>query len=207
MYFIKRIRESEILRGFAFTTLWNGLSKVITVVVTLVCSNNLTSEGFGEFSYIRNTLNLIILVCAANFSGLAIKFTTESFINTDSLKKLHILFWFTITISFIGGLICLFIPTNIIATFLNGQNVAIYLKTAIIFLPIFILQPLLSAVIRGCKEFNLVGLYEFIISLLLLLFIIIGIKIREHDGAIVGLLSYYLFASFIGIFIIFKYKK
>ena len=73
-----RVRASELLKGFATTTFWSALSKLLIVLTTLYCSNVLTQDEFGEFSFIRNTLSTVLLICATNFSGLAVKFAAEA---------------------------------------------------------------------------------------------------------------------------------
>ena len=90
-----RVRASELLKGFATTTFWSALSKLLIVLTTLYCSNVLTQDEFGEFSFIRNTLSTVLLICATNFSGLAVKFAAEAMLSKESLKKLYILFLFT----------------------------------------------------------------------------------------------------------------
>lgn len=54
-----RVRASELLKGFATTTFWSALSKLLIVLTTLYCSNVLTQDEFGEFSFIRNTLSTV----------------------------------------------------------------------------------------------------------------------------------------------------
>ena len=49
-----RVRASELLKGFATTTFWSALSKLLIVLTTLYCSNVLTQDEFGEFVDLRN---------------------------------------------------------------------------------------------------------------------------------------------------------
>lgn len=64
-----------------------SFSKLLIVLTTLYCSNVLTQDEFGEFSFIRNTLSTVLLICATNFSGLAVKFAAEAMLSKESLKS------------------------------------------------------------------------------------------------------------------------
>ncbi len=208
MQVIKRIRGSELIRGFATTTFWSALSKALIVLTTLYCSNVLTQDEFGEFSFIRNTLNTILLICATNFSGLAVKFTTESTLSRDSLKKLYILFLFTVVISFLIGLSILAAPTGFIQAVIGGNEIITYFMKVIgLFLPVFMLQPLLSAVLRGFKQFKIVGEYELVLSIVYLLIMVLGVNWGGGNGAIYALLIYCLLFSVVGVFVVFNYNK
>ena len=44
-----RVRASELLKGFATTTFWSALSKLLIVLTTLYCSNVLTQD---ELAYL-----------------------------------------------------------------------------------------------------------------------------------------------------------
>ena len=61
-----RVRASELLKGFATTTFWSALSKLLIVLTTLYCSNVLTQDEFGEVSLIRYTLSTVQL-CLLKF--------------------------------------------------------------------------------------------------------------------------------------------
>lgn len=91
-----RVRASELLKCFATTTFWSALSKLLIVLTTLYCSNVLTTQDeFGEFSFIRNTLSTVLLICATNFSGLAVKFAAEAMLFQRNLLKSSIFFSFS----------------------------------------------------------------------------------------------------------------
>ena len=67
---LDRFVNSRLLRGFIVTLLGSGSSKIILVLTTFYATNNLSLLEFGEFSFIRNTLNTILCICALNFSDL-----------------------------------------------------------------------------------------------------------------------------------------
>lgn len=203
----KRICDSDLIKGFISSSLWGGLTKAIGVLITIYCTNHLSQEGFGEFSFIRNTLDTIIVICATNFSTLAVKFAAESINNDDSLRRLYLLFGFTIAISFVVALFFLLIPKEVLESFTGGHHVAFYMRVAGLCLPVFIVQPLISSIFRGCKKFNLVGIYEFANYIVFFVFVIIGIRFYDYQGAILAVLLYLAVFTISGIFILYYFNK
>lgn len=202
-----RIKESELIKGFFSSAIWGGFSKVIAVLVTMYCSNKLTQEGFGEFSFIRNTLNMVIVICATNFSTLAVKFAAESISSTDSLKRLLLLFEFTLFVSIVAGVITVAVPYDILQSFTGGKSVAFYMKMVGLCLPVFIIQPLVSSIFRGYKQFNLVGIYETVNIIFYFGLIVVGISLFDYKGAIWALLLYYFLFSVSGVLLLVSYNK
>lgn len=204
---VNRINGSEIIKGFISSSIWGGLSKVIAVLVTMYCSNKLTQNGFGEFSFIRNTLNMIIVICATNFNTLAVKFAAESITSKDSLRRLAILLLFTISVGLIVSVVSIVIPYDKLQSFTGGSSVAYFIRVAGLFMPIFIIQPMISAIFRGYKEFNLVGIYETVNIVVYFVMIVVGISLWGYKGAICAILLYYIFFSLSGITLLFVYNK
>lgn len=204
---MQRYNSSELLKGFGASTFWGMLSKCLMFVVTFYCSNTLTQEGFGEYSYIKNTLDIIILICVTNFSSLAIKFAAELTTSVISLKRLYILLIFIISISIVVGLSILFCPYSLIQEYTRGESVAYYIKIIALFLPLFVIHPFTTAILRGFRQFNLVGKYEVSLSLIYVILILLGIEFYGYRGAIVALICYYLLFSIVGIIIIYTYNR
>ena len=205
--YIDLIKNSELIKGFFSSTIWGGLSKAIAVLITMYCSNKLSQEGFGEYSFIRNTLDMILVICATNFSTLAVKFAAESIKNEDSLKRLILLFEFTLFISVIACIIILAIPQSLLESYTGGHKVAYFMRVVGLCMPVFIVQPLISAVFRGYKRFNLVGIYETCNIVLYFGLIITGIHFYDYQGAIWALIVYYLFYSVSGIIALWYFNK
>ncbi len=202
MKVVKIIQSSELIKGFFSSAFWGGFSKLVAVLITMYCTNKLTQEGFGEYSFIRNTLDMIVGICATNFSTLAVKFATESIKSEDSLKKLILLFEFTLFVSFLTGVIIVAIPYSVLQSFTGGESVAYFMKMVGICLPVFIIQPLISAIFRGYKKFNLVGIYETANILFYFLLIVIGIHFYNYKGAICAMLLYFSLYSVSGVLLL-----
>lgn len=201
------ILKSDITKGFISTSFFGIITKAITVLVTLYCSNMLSSNDFGEFGYLKNTLEIIVMICAANFSGLAIKFAAESMESKTSLKRLYILVAFTLTISLISGIVLQIIPSSLLNIYFISSSITFYIKLIGLFLPIFIIYPIISAILRGYKEFTLSGIYETAVSISYFVFVIIGVLWFGGKGAINALLLFHILASLIGLFILYIYNR
>lgn len=206
MNIISRYRSSELFRGVTATTLWQGSSKVVLVLATLYCSNILSPDDFGVYSFVKNTLNLIVLMCATNFSGLCTKFATESLSSDSSLRRLYLLFIFTSVVSVIIGASIIIVPGSQINEFLGSGNIASYMRVIALFLPLFVLQPLFSGILLGYKEFSMVGKYDLLSSLFFVILLLLGIHFLGGKGAITALFCYYTFYSIIGIILVYKYN-
>lgn len=202
-----RFKQSNLLRGFASTTIWGGLSKLFTLVVTFYCSNTLSKEGFGEYSFVKNTLNMVLVICATHFSSLAVKFATESMQSIISLKRLYILVGFIITVGLVCGILILAIPLEIIQSFTGGESVSFFVKVMGLLLPVFILQPIVASILRGYKEFNRAGIYETAVAFFFLLITVAGVQLWGYHGAIYAILAYYAINSIIGVVVLWSYNK
>ena len=202
MSIIDRFKKSDLLKGFASTTIWSGLSKLIMVLTTLYCTNVLTKDDFGSYSFIKNTLNLVVWVCATNFTSLCVKFAAEASVSRLALKRLYLLFIFTFGASLCCSIPILIIPSTMMEDYLESSMIVHYIKITGILLPLFLIGPLFNAMLKGYKKFNLSGIYDTISSSLGLLFIIVGIRLGGVIGAIIGLLLYYSFFSIAGLFIV-----
>jgi len=204
---INRIKSSEIIKGFASNTFWSLVSKGLSVLVTLFCTNTLSQGAFGEFGYLKNTLDLILVICAGNFASIGIKFAAESMTSKKSLKRLVLLIVFTLTISIIICLVTVLMPWQLMQGFFESEIVVHYIRIIALLLPLFIIQPLITSILKGYKEFNLVGIYEASSGLFFLIIVIIGVSIAGGLGAIWGLLIYHSISSIAGIIILFVYNR
>ncbi len=207
MNIIQIYKTSPILQGFSATTIWRGASKIILILATLYCSNVMAKDDFGTFSYIKNTLNILILMCATNFSSLCVKFASESVSSQVSLKRLYLLYLFVICISILSGIIILAIPSSTLLYLLDNQDVVYYIKIIVLFLPIFIIQPIISGTLTGFKKFKLVGIYEALSAVIYLVMIVLAIHLFGSKGAILSLLIYYFLFSIAGLMVLWFFNR
>ena len=122
-YLRDRMNSSHLFRSFLATVAGSGVSKIILVIATFVCSNMLGKMEFGELSFVRNTLNMILCICALNFSALCTKFTTEAKTSVVSLHRLFLLFAFSFTICLVIGGFLIITPEEILLSLLSTDTV------------------------------------------------------------------------------------
>ena len=201
-----KLNKSNLARSFTATLVGSGLSKVILALATFLFANELSKLEFGEFSFVRNTLNTILCMCALNFMSLCTKFTVESEKSESSLKRFVILFLFSIALCMIVGFTLLLLPDYIMVIILGSKSVTFFFRLIGLLLPLFMLQPLLEGVLRGLMKFKLIGYMQTITAILFVVFVYVGIKFNGLDGAICGILFYYSLYSILSLVVVFKLK-
>lgn len=188
---IKNITKSKVFSGFMITLIGSGLSKVILSVSLFVFANFLTKTEFGEFSFIRSSLNTILCICALNFSSICTKFVVDSGKDKGGIGRLIYLFFFILSVSVILGMIMLIIPESVWIKLLDSPNLVHFFKIIGIFLPLFILQPIIEGILRGLLRFTLIGVLQVCSSLFFVAIIFAGFKFYGVSGSIYGILIYY----------------
>lgn len=200
----EQIKNSALMKGFIATSLGSGTSKFILVLATFVCSNMLGKMEFGELSFVRNTLNMILCICALNFSALCTKFTTEAKTSPVSLHRLFLLFAFSFTACIIIGLLLIISSEEILLNFLSTTIVVKFFRIAGVLLPLFMLQPLIEGVLVGLKRFKLIGILQTLSSLFYLVVVAIGIGAGGLNGALIGVMFYYALYSVVSLLILYR---
>lgn len=188
---ITRLQNSAIFKGFAITTIGSGLSKAIMIAATFWCTHTLTREEFGEYSFINNTLVMVLTICASNFSRLCTKFASEVKESDISVQRLFILFLFSLLACLISGLLLLLLPDNILISVFGTTQMLKFLRFSALLLPLFMLNPLIEGVLRGLMKFKLISYVQVAAAGFYFLSLVIGIKLAGLDGALVALLIYY----------------
>ena len=197
------ILRSSLLNSFIATLLGSGTSKVILVFATFVCSNLLEKMEFGELSFVRNTLNMILCICALNFTTLCTKFATEAKTSIESLHRLFILFLFSIVVCILIGLFFILAPNDLLIKILSTATVVSFFKIVGILLPVFMLQPLIEGVLRGLKKFKLIGILQTVSSLFYFIAVYVGILLDKLNGALIGVILYFTLYSIISVIVFF----
>ena len=196
------IRSSKLFRSFLITSFGSGISKIILIVGTFYCTNVLTKLEFGEYSFVRNTLIMLLTICASNFSGLCTKFAAEAASSHASLKRLFLLFIFSLFVCIIFGIILLVLPSETLVSILGSENNILYFKFAALLMPLFMVQPLIEGTLRGRMHFKIISWLQVVSSVLYVISLVLGIKLDGVNGAIWGLYIYYAIyaiASFISL--------
>lgn len=195
-----KYRDSSILKGFAATLIGSGFSKIIFVAVTFVGSNMLGKEQFGELSFVRNTLDMFLCICALNYSSLCTKLTTEANKQVSSFHKLILVFLFTFCLCIVCGFFLMIAPVELMNNLFSTSMVVAFFRIAGILFPIFILQPLLEGILRGLQKFSLIGYLQTSSSLIYLLAMFLGIKFGGLKGALEAVIIYYISYSLICVY-------
>lgn len=188
---IIRLKHSDLFKGFAITTIGSGLSKAIMIAATFYCTHTLTQAEFGEFSFVNNTLVMVLTICATNFSRLCTKFATEASSSRESLQRLFFLFLFSLVACVLAGLLILILPDPVLEFVFGDTSMFSFLRFSALLLPLFMLNPLIEGVLRGMMKFRIISIVQVFTAFFYLAALIIGIQIGGVNGAVGALLMYY----------------
>lgn len=200
----RNLVRSPLAKGFGITLLGSGVSKVILMLATFLFTHLLSKNDFGSFSFIRNTLNIIFCISALNFVGLVTKFTAEARYKHETRASLVLLFLFSLFVCAFIGIGLLLLPDTILNSIIGINSLNGYFRAVGLLLPLFMLQPLIEGVFRGLKMFKLIGVLQTSTAVLFVVLIGTGAYCSGVDGAVFGLLAYYLFYALISSLICLK---
>lgn len=201
---IKRLKESAIFKGFVFTTIGSGLSKAIMIIATFYCTHTLTQAEFGEFSFINNSLVMLLTICASNYSRLCTKFATEAKTSVESVQRLYILFLFSLAACVLAAIMVVLLPDSTLEYVFGDSGMLSFLRFAALLLPLFMLQPLIEGVLRGLMKFKLISIVQVTASLFYMFTLIVGIKLAGLNGAVWALLVYHSVFAVLCLFCLLK---
>ena len=203
---IKFILKSKLVQSTGITMIGSGLAKVILMIATFVCARLLTKNEFGEFSFVRNTLITVLSICALRFGTLCTKYTVEAVGTKASRKRLLLLLLFSFSISLLVGALLFWTPESVLLSIFDTEGSVFYFRIIGIFLPLFMIQPLVESILRGLMKFKVVAYLQIAMALFFFFAITISINISGLTGAFVALIIYYLLYSIISVIIYFQYK-
>jgi O-antigen/teichoic acid export membrane protein len=189
------------------TAMGSGVSKVIMILGTFYCTNTLTKLEFGEYSFVRNTLTMVITICASNFSGLCTKFAAEARTSLNSQKRLLLLFLFSLTVCVISGLIFVVLPQSTLISLLGTQESIAFFRFAGLLLPLFMVQPLIEGTLRGRMHFKVISWLQVISSLFYVITLVVGLHLAGVNGAVWGLYLYYALYAIVSMACIFRVER
>lgn len=192
--FLKR-KQSPIFYSFIVTTAGSGISKLLLVLLTFYCSNTLSQYDFGAFSFVRNTLNMILCICALNYMELCTKFTVEASHSNKAALRLALLMMFSLSICLLFGFCLFLLPQATIVSIVSSYELIPYFRVIGVLLAVFMLQPLIEGILRGYKSFKLIGVLQIISAIAFIVFSVVGIQVAGIDGALCAIIAYYVFYS------------
>lgn len=201
-----RLLSSKLVKGTIMTMLGSGVSKGLLIIATFCCARLLTKAEFGEFSFIRNTLITILSICAVRFGSLCTKFTVEAIECQQSKARLFLLLIFSFVVSAILGFLLVFLPQSLLLSIFDNDQTIFYFRIVGLFLPSFMIQPLVECILRGMMEFKRISILQVSMSVLFFVFTIVGIHIYNLIGAFIGLILYYLVYSILSVFFMVKHR-
>ena len=191
--------KSDLVRGFIATLLGSGASRILLVMTTFIVARMLSEDSFGQFSFVRSTLDLILSICAVNFSSLTTKFTSEINYKSTALHHLFLVIFFSLGLSILMGLMLLFLPEYILLKFFVDQDIARVFRVIGCILPFIFLAPLIQGIFRGRQQFKLIGIIQTICAAIFLICAILLSYLYGVNGALWAVLLYYLSSTLVSL--------
>ncbi|MBS4040771.1 MAG: oligosaccharide flippase family protein [Flavobacteriales bacterium] len=189
---IKKIKSTEIFNGITWTIIGSGTSRILILLGTLISSNILGVEKFGEFSMTRSTINVILVIAGLNL-GVVLTKDIAKYKDSDTLKcsRLITLNYFAIlTITLILSLFLFISSSYISANFFNNLEFSIQFKLSSAIILFSIIFSLNESIYRGLGLYKKLGKLQIISSFAFLIFVPLGSFIYNVNGAILGYLIY-----------------
>ncbi|WP_161994005.1 oligosaccharide flippase family protein [Cyclobacterium xiamenense] len=182
-------RDSEgFIKGGLWIILSAGFSKFVLLVSSIISSNLLGSIKFGEFSIIRSSINLFIVV-----STIGLGITSTKFISQNKEKRKRYtegsivaikLFSYIVT----GVLVCVLIllSNDISENALKAPHLTNELVFGSIILFFASVNGVQNGILLGFKDYRNLSINLVLSSLIELLFVTIGVYWLEVKGGIIG---------------------
>ncbi|MGB3592374.1 MAG: oligosaccharide flippase family protein [Nonlabens sp.] len=193
--------NSALLSGTAWTILGAGISRGCLLIGSLICANILGSSLFGEYSLIRNTVNMFAVLGGINLGSLISKYISQYNLNKD-LRDLHAVFQIYLlcfTLIVITGILLVVFADPLSTRLLGAPHLKydLYLSLAIIGATIF--YSLNENVYRGLMKFKKLGIIQILCSLTFLIMVPAGAYWYGVTGAVLGYLAFAVFFSFLSL--------
>ena len=190
-----RLSANPLVRGFAATLVGGVASRVFLVLTTFVVARMLSPNDFGQFSFVRSTMEMILSICAVNFSSLCIKYVSEISAEKKAFHKLILLFIFCFSLCIIFGAALYLIPETVLLKVFLSETIIQIFKIIGIILPVLLLTPLLQGIFKGLQQFKLVGALQTIAAIFFFVIAVIFTHLWGVEGALWSVVIYYIFFS------------
>lgn len=202
----KAYLQNDLIKGSLLTIVGNGASRALLLVGTLLASNMLGVEKFGQLSITRSTINVILVVAGLNLGNII----TKSIAKYKTIDNEKLARQVTVNYGFIFILSCFFS----ILTFIFSDQLSFYVVNAYYLANDFKLSSLIiifsivyslnEAIFRGFEKYKQLGYYQIISSVLFAIAMPLGAHFFSVTGALFGILTYAFLYACLSLFFISK---
>ena len=190
--FLARVQTSSISRRMGNGLMWSfsgtAIAKLLTLIVGIVCAHILQKEAYGEFSMVRSTINMFIVLGSAGLGVTSTKYIAEY--KERKSQKIPAVYAVTQVFGFIMALISAllillcapFIADNI----LHHPDIVLSVRVGAVLLFFSIINGVQNGALIGFEDFKSVAVNTLLGSLLESALTILGAYYFGVNGAILG---------------------
>ena len=190
--FLARVQTSSISRRMGNGLMWSfsgtAIAKLLTLIVGIVCAHILQKEAYGEFSMVRSTINMFIVLGSAGLGVTSTKYIAEY--KERKSQKIPAVYAVTQVVGFIMALISAllillcapFIADNI----LHHPDIVLSVRVGAVLLFFSIINGVQNGALIGFEDFKSVAVNTLLGSLLESALTILGAYYFGVNGAILG---------------------
>ena len=190
--FLARVQTSSISRRMGNGLMWSfsgtAIAKLLTLIVGIVCAHILQKEAYGEFSMVRSTINMFIVLGSAGLGVTSTKYIAEY--KERKSQKIPAVYAVTQVFGFIMALISAllillcapFIADNI----LHHPDIVLSVRVGAVLLFFSIINGVQNRALIGFEDFKSVAVNTLLGSLLESALTILGAYYFGVNGAILG---------------------
>ena len=170
--FLARVQTSSISRRMGNGLMWSfsgtAIAKLLTLIVGIVCAHILQKEAYGEFSMVRSTINMFIVLGSAGLGVTSTKYIAEY--KERKSQKIPAVYAVTQVFGFIMALISAllillcapFIADNI----LHHPDIVLSVRVGAVLLFFSIINGVQNGALIGFEDFKSVAVNTLLGSLL-----------------------------------------
>lgn len=180
--------KKRMINGMTWSFTGTALAKFLTLLAGIVCAHILEKKAYGEFSMVRSTINMFVVLGAGGLGVTSTKYISE--FRKSHTEKIPSIYLTTNSFAITTGIICtlliLFFSDKIASGFLGESNLGLPLQIGSILLFFSILNGVQNGTLMGFEDFRSIAKNTLLGSLFETIFMIIGAYFYGINGAIFG---------------------
>ena len=188
----KKIYTSPIFKRMTNGIIWSfsgtALAKFLTLIAGIFCARILQKEAYGEFSIVRSTINMFIVLGSAGLGVTSTKYISEYKKN----KKEKIPYIYAITNTFgiftaiITALLIIIGSSFLASNILQHPDITSTIRIGAVLLFFSILNGVQNGTLTGFEDFRTIAINTLVGNIFQSIFMIIGAYFKGINGATLG---------------------
>ena len=189
---ITRINSSSISRRMGQGLVWSftgtALAKFLTLLVGIICAHILQKEAYGEFSMVRSTINMFIVLGSAGLGVTSTKYIAEY--REKQADKIPAVYaatnYFGLLMAIITAILILLGAPFIANNILHHPSIVLPVRVGAVLLFFSIINGVQNGALMGFENFKAIAINTLLGSVLESVLTVLGAYYFGVNGAILG---------------------